>query len=181
MAAEIIIIDGYNLLWRGFDYRTACRDLSSQRVLLEAQLKEYLRRLPDVKMILVYDGALFIDDEVKRQPDRLHVVYSRPPQTADQLIVEECRRRGQAGGGGRLTVVTSDSKDIVRQLSSVPCRHRTSEEFAAELESLIEKARRPRKAGKPPVPRNSREKPATISAAEVNEWLEVFSKPKKRR
>lgn len=144
--------------------------------MLEVQLKGFLRAAPEAQVILVYDGAHFVDEVTTMPPRRLEILYSRPPQTADELILQQCERRRRAG---KLVVVTSDVKDIVRRLKGVPFRHLTSEEFAGRLDAL------PRRSGpgasRPGKAKAESEKPRKISAAEVEGWLRIFSQPKKRK
>ncbi len=175
-ATEIFLIDGYNLLWRGYNFRASGGDLAAQRSMLEVQLKGFLRASPETQIVLVYDGAHFVSEGSSPRERGLEILYSRPPQTADGMIIEECERRRRAG---KLMVVTSDVKDIVRRLKGVPFRHWTSEEFAGRLDALP--AQRRPGASRPGKARAVSEKPGKISAAEVDEWLRIFSRPKKSR
>src|SRR5262245_28995795 len=128
MAREIFVIDGYNLLLRGFQH-LAGTDLRSAREKLQVRLREFQRRLgPDARFILIYDGAeeLAAAFAPRGADPELEIVFSIPPHTADDAIIETCRR---LEGKAAVTVVTSDEKDIARRIRGLRLRHRTSEEF----------------------------------------------------
>jgi predicted RNA-binding protein with PIN domain len=178
MATEIFIIDAYNLLRRGFDF--AGRDLQSQREMLEVQLREFLRARPQARLFLVYDGALEVNPTALRGrteslPEGLQIHYTTPPETADDVVLKLCRRLIREG---RTTVVTSDFKDIVRQLPA-RIRHRSSEEFAMFLEDVLAGSD---DSGVDQADTSKEdEKPSQVSAEEVAEWTEAFSRPTGKR
>ncbi|MGH9362464.1 MAG: hypothetical protein ACRD2T_11155, partial [Thermoanaerobaculia bacterium] len=107
----------------------------------------------------------------------LEVVFSRPPRTADEAVIDECRLRAASGP---ITVVSSDLKDVVSRAQAAGVRHRTSEEFADILDAALERPRRARKGGARPDLLEP-EKPSAVPADEAEKWLEIFSKPKKPR
>ncbi len=177
-ASETIVIDGYNLLRRGFRFLEDEHGLQAAREKLEVRLREYSRAIgPGVRILLVYDGAGDVE------PDRrgssavpgIDVVFTRPPRNADEEIVDLCHR---LAGRGPLTVVTSDSKDIGSRVGGLPLRWLTSEEFVEELDAAILRPSRPAQIEKEPPMRPEKPDPDTVAPAEVEEWLRIFSQPK---
>ena len=82
-------------------------------------------------------------------------------------MLSECARRR---GAERLIVVTSDVKDIVRQLPAC-VRHMTSESFVDLLESALEGTPDDLEAESRP----GDEKPTEVLESEVDEWLRRFT------
>jgi predicted RNA-binding protein with PIN domain len=160
--ASTFIIDGYNLLHRLRGVAAAGRDLEAARGELERRLRAFLRAAErGTRVILVYDGARAGPGR-RRGGEGLDVVFSRPPQSADDVVLELCRR---FEGRGRIEVVTSDLQDIGIRLRGLECRHWTSEAFAAHLAERL----RPRglQAG-------AGEKPRRTEPSEVDDWLRAF-------
>jgi predicted RNA-binding protein with PIN domain len=174
---ETFIIDGYNLLRRVFTFREG-ENLQGARERLEIRLREYRRTLgTGVRIILIYDGAGEIPLSAGIRPDEgFQVVFSLPPTTADDAVIETCRR---LDGSGRLTVVTSDIKDIVRNVRGLRVRHRTSEQFADMMDDAMERSPAPGTWREPEKAR-AEEKPMAeeMPAAEAEQWLRIFSEPK---
>jgi predicted RNA-binding protein with PIN domain len=181
---ETIIIDGYNLLRRAFRFLEEEHGLEAARSKLEVRLREFVRsRGAGLEVVLIYDGALGLDRVSTRSEPGLQVVFSRPPQNADQAVLAEVRRRGTRE---RITVVTSDLKDVALPLRQLRARHLTSEEFAEEMDEALGRSRPSRDSGKagsrpsgggPGRP----EKPEQLSSGEVDEWLRIFTQPKPQR
>jgi predicted RNA-binding protein with PIN domain len=190
---EIYLIDGYNLLRRGFAFRDG-DDLQAARERLEVRLREFLRSAdPGTKIVLFYDGAAMVDSDLSpsRTDPSLRTIFTMPPTTADEAILEECRKLRERG---LLFVVSSDRKDILRNLKGLPARARTSEEFADILDASLRKpgpGRPPRPegrageergedrpAGGPGPGAGEKPRPEDIAPGEVEEWLRAFSRPK---
>ncbi len=181
-ASETIVVDGYNLLRRGFRFLEVEHGLRAAREKLEVRLREYLRAIgPSVRILLVYDGAGDVETERGGPPvaPELEVLFTRPPRSADEEIVDLCHRLATRGP---LTVVTSDSNDIGSRIGGLPLRWLTSEEFVDELDAAL---LRPANASgfenkprKPSAAKPEKPDPDTVAPAEVEEWLRVFSQPK---
>ncbi len=181
---ETFLIDGYNFLLRSFRFLEAQHGLEAARAKLEVRLREFLRASGQrVRVVLVYDGAKgFGSASLGEDPaggpsgGGLEVVFSRPPRSADEHILDACKLWK---GPGTLTVVTSDLKDIAARVRGPGLRHATSEEFA---EMLDEALMRPRGAAEevPPESALGPEKPSPeeITPQEVDDWLRIFSQPK---
>lgn len=188
-----LVLDGYNVLKRGFGL--GAFDLESQRGMMETQLREFLRRRRDLLLVLVYDGALMAGPPpgTGRREDpgeRLEILFSTPPGNADQLVLDEARRRDTRGP---VLVVTSDRKDIVSELHGTSIRHLSSEEFVTALEEVIlgggrgalsaggispgarDRFAAPEEDDETEDTTAPSEKPEQLDPDEVSEWMIVFS------
>ena len=164
------IIDGYNLLHR---YRPELLEpaeiqrggLETARQELEARLREFvLRRAGSSRVILVYDGSADVPTARSRKRN-LEILFSRPPQKADDVILECCRELGTTGD---VRVVTSDFKDIGGPSRALGVRAISSEEFARTLDAPAKKQSPGGSSA------GSAEKPGSSSAQEVEDWLVEF-------
>jgi predicted RNA-binding protein with PIN domain len=181
-AREIFIIDGYNLLLRGFPH-LAGADLQSARESLQVRLREFRKVLgPGTRFILVYDGAeeLAAAFAPRGADPEIEIIFSMPPHTADDAVIEMSRK---LQGTAPLTVVTSDEKDIARRVRGLRLRHRTSEEFAEIIDETMSRSRSPRSGepGPPPAPVSEKPSPEEVSPEDVEEWMRIFSQPKPPR
>jgi predicted RNA-binding protein with PIN domain len=184
---ETFLIDGYNFLLRSFRFLEAQHGLEAARAKLEVRLREFLRASGQrVRVVLVYDGAKgFGRASLGEYPaggpsgGGLEVVFSLPPRTADEHILDACKRWK---GPGTLTVVTSDLKDIAGRVRGPGLRHATSEEFAEMLDEALKRPRAPAEE-EPPESSSGREKPSPeeITPQEADDWLRIFSEPKPPR
>jgi len=192
---ETIIVDGYNLLLRGFRHYEG-GDLEAARARLEVRLREFLRVMgPSIRLIVFYDGTRDLPPRYlpptvpprgrgrKGDDPSFEVVFTAAPRTADEAIIEECRR---LEGSGPITVITSDVKDIGRKVSG-RVRVRSSEDFADLLDaSMLSRpdraAGRAPAAGQAPAPAaaapGEKPEPGEESPSEVDEWVRIFSRPK---
>jgi predicted RNA-binding protein with PIN domain len=179
---ETFVIDGYNLLLRGFPH-LAGADLRMARENLQVRLREFRKVLgPGNRFIVVYDGAeeLSAAFAPRGADPELEIIFSMPPHTADDAVIEMCRK---LQGKAPLTVVTSDEKDIARRVRGLRLRHHTSEEFAEIIDETMSRSRslRPGEAGPPPPPVSEKPSPEEVSAEDVEEWMRIFSQPKPPR
>jgi predicted RNA-binding protein with PIN domain len=179
---ETIIVDGYNLLHRCFPPREG-EDLRGCRERLEVRLREFQRsQEPGTAIILVYDGAEEMSAvalAMAVRPDPMfRIVFSLPPRSADDEIVDECRRRV---GREKLTVVTSDRKDIAKALRGWRLRIRSSEEFADILDDSMRRAAGGGAPGRSKGHSAEKPSPDEIAPSEVDEWVKIFSQPLPRR
>jgi len=94
------LIDGYNVIRRDPDLRAAeARGLHAGREALLRRVAAAARRLSD-RFTVVFDGAPV---RGAAPSGRLEVVFSRPPQKADDVLVRLARE-----GGAGTAVVTDD-------------------------------------------------------------------------
>lgn len=153
--SRLIIIDGYNLI-----HRTPELKPGPDRTLREARAKllnllSWTLGTGEARFLVVFDGA-----DMPGRDDgtgRVQVSYSRPPESADDLIrrrVEEEIDRVE-----RLTVVTSDL-EVARHARAMGADVSLSDLFIAS-------ALGPAREGTP-------EKPTTLTKKEIEEWAEIF-------
>jgi predicted RNA-binding protein with PIN domain len=156
---EKLLIDGYNLLYKdGVLKNLAERSLEAAREELLASIAAY--RAGDVEIVVVFDGQGASDHRKASARPGIQVRFSRPPKTADQVILEIVEREAKKSS---LTVVTSDKKDIGRVARAEGVRWISSETFLRRLGRTGSKAaRRPQ------------EKPPATTPAEVEYWLKRF-------
>lgn len=173
---NVYIIDGYNLLRRGFGFESGHRALECQRAMLEVLLREFQRARPESHLVLVYDGAApGIRPAIPRPgPRELEILFSTPPLVADDLVLEEARRRCRSAS---VTVITSDRKDIVSNLNKNLVRHQSSEDFAIDMQEALEN--RPRRTPKPKETKSieSTAKSVTFTGLDETElarWMQIF-------
>jgi len=158
------IIDGYNLMWSILSRRAKRESLERSRALLESRLEEFLRASRGARIFLVYDGARGVFASARREP-RFEVHFAMPPRTADDLVIELCRKLEGSPG---LHVVTSDFKDIASRVASLRLRHLTAREFGSLIESRTGKvARRGATVADDTKPEGS-------GPEEVDDWVRKF-------
>ena len=158
---EKILIDGYNLLHKDETLRQlAARDLQAARDRLVATLAAHRRGRTE--MVVVFDGRG--PGSVASGPPGIKVLFSPAGRSADHLIlqlVENERRRS------RLTVVTSDAKDIGRAARAEGVKWISSEAFLRRL------------AGAGARPAGASEKPESSTPEEVEYWRRQFGGDRK--
>ena len=156
---QYIIVDAYNLLYSDKELaRLAERDLKRARQGLIKRIVGYAGS-KKVRMTLVFDGSQALIQESEMASGRIKIIYSSPPASADDLIIEELDRLSSPRG---TAVVTSDNQ--VAALSRM--RGATvvaSNKFWLRLQKIGASRRQPG------------EKPEDISSQEVDEWMDIFS------
>lgn len=160
------IIDGYNLIRLLVPSRGEGSLLGTARDALEAKLRAFRRASePGTRIHLVYDGESGHAAPASREKG-FQVYFSRPPHTADDVVLDLARRlEGERG----LHVVTSDFADIAHQIAHLRLRHLTSRDFAEILEARLRKVRRPARK------EDAAEKPdSRLSATDVADWAREF-------
>lgn len=98
------LIDGYNVIRQDPDLRAFDAErLDAGRAALVRLVAQVARHLERDDFTVVFDGARV--GGAAPPPGRVHVVFSRPPETADDVVMRLAR---QTGAGG--VVVTSDRR-----------------------------------------------------------------------
>jgi hypothetical protein len=169
VAAPRVIVDGYNLLHKlpALSSLLGC-DLEQARERLVSQLAGY-RAARNVRVTLVFDGrGPQARPAGARLPSGVEVVYSRAPQTADDVIK---RMLATERSPRACTVVTSDNS-IILHARDFGAKVVSSAEFAGQL---VGEGRHRANGGKP----RAAEKPEMTKAA-VAEWEEYFRRGRSR-
>jgi predicted RNA-binding protein with PIN domain len=152
---RLVIVDGYNLI-----HRTPALRPGADRTLEQARdkllnLLSWAYGTGDAHFIVVFDGAQGGGRD--QHSPRVEVRFSRPPQSADDLIrhlVEDKVDRVD-----RLTVVTADL-EVARHARAMGADIALSDLF---LTSALG----------PNAPKED-EKPTTMSRQELEKWAEIF-------
>lgn len=161
------VIDGYNLLHRGYPALLGEGDLAEARERLERKLQAFHALWePGARIVLVYDGASGIVGGPRRESS-LEILFSRPPQQADDVILDLCRR---LEGRRDVQVVTSDDSDIGGRIQGLVCGCWSSERFRRLVERRLAQSggERPGRSGV------DTEKPPGLSDEQVDDWLREF-------
>ncbi|KPJ50062.1 MAG: hypothetical protein AMJ41_01925 [candidate division Zixibacteria bacterium DG_27] len=154
-----IIIDGYNLIYAHPELKKKIEsEAENVRETLISILAEYIRTRKE-KLILVFDSAESGVVHKLSLPSRIEVIFSRPGLTADQMIVKMIQSESEPR---KVTVVSSDYKDIGAVANSLGVEHLFSEAFW----EIILKERK--------VAKKEEEKPSSVSESEVEYWLKEF-------
>lgn len=96
------LIDGYNVIRRDPDFRSReAESLEAGRRALVQLVRQLARTIPRDEFVIVFDGARV--DAASPGDGRVRILFSRPPETADDLVIR-LARRSHAGS----VVVTSD-------------------------------------------------------------------------
>jgi predicted RNA-binding protein with PIN domain len=158
--SQRVIVDGYNLMHQMPDVvRQLDADAELARSLLVRKLGEY-RALHNVRVTVVFDGRG--PSQLRgAKPSGVEVVYSRAPQTADDVIK---RMLSVEKNPRACTVVTSD-RSIAVHVRDFGARVASSAEFARELAAGGRRVR-PGSAGQSEKPEMTR--------ADVAEWEAYF-------
>ena len=128
------LIDGYNVIRRDPDLRAVeARGLQAGRAALLRLVAEIAGRSFDL-FTVVFDGAPI--PGVATPPGRLQIIFSRPPQRADDVLVRMARQYGNGA-----VMVTSDRavQDAARRAG---CAVLGAAEFLAGLTSTDASAER---------------------------------------
>ena len=171
-----VVVDGYNLILKSPAFRPDDRrDLASARDKL-VNLLSWAVGHGDVNFIVVFDGAETGLARLRSERNgRVSVLFSAPPQTADDLIkevVEDLTSKDRA-----VTVVTSDL-EVARHARAQGATVALSDLFAASLfpERVAEDVARQRVAVE--TGGEGGDKPLGFSKKDMREWMKVFSEQK---
>jgi predicted RNA-binding protein with PIN domain len=155
---RLILVDGYNLILRSPSLKPG-----PDRTLREAREKlvnllAWAVGSGDARFMVVFDGTDARGED--ESSGRIEVRFSRPPQTADDLIRTLVEDRVQRVD--RLTVVTSDL-EVARHARAMGADVSLADLFMA---SVLGPLGTPEAAAP--------EKPTTLSRRELEEWAELF-------
>lgn len=196
MIEEHIIIDGYNVIFRDATLR------ETGRADLERARGELLRRIAEAfpghtpLLIVVFDGARAgAPPSARERMGRVRVVFSRPPETADQRIqrlIEEARRVSPGRRQLDFRVVSSD-REVAGRARLWGARAVGIEEFLRDVEERRRVAAQSRAAAESrtaakladPRPQPARrertssdaadeQKPELRAPGEIDAWEKLF-------
>lgn len=157
METRLVIVDGYNVILRSARLRPG-----EGRTLREARdklvnLLAWMMGGNDARFVVVFDGA---ELPGRDEPSgRVQVVYSRPPEKADDVIRRMVEKK--VGGDEHITVVTADI-EVARHARAMGADVSLADLFLASALG----------GGAP----EEGEKPTTLSKKELQEWAEIFTR-----
>jgi predicted RNA-binding protein with PIN domain len=164
MESRLVIVDGYNVILRSARLRPGPdRSLRDARDKL-VNLLAWMMGGNDARFIVVFDGAeMGGGDETS---GRVQVMYSRPPEKADDVIGRIVEKR--VGGDEHITVVTADI-EVARHARAMGADVSLADLFLASA------------LGSPESEAESSEKPVNLSKKELQEWAEIFTRRVKEK
>jgi predicted RNA-binding protein with PIN domain len=159
-------VDGYNCILRTPRLKPGPnRTLRESREML-VNLLSWMMGANNVRFIVVFDGAEAGRDE----PDaRVQVMYSRPPETADDVIRRLVEKR--VGGDEDIVVVTADI-EVARHARAMGADVSLADLFLASALGDIGRATGEKPGAEPA----EEDKPPALSKKEVEEWAEIFAR-----
>jgi predicted RNA-binding protein with PIN domain len=164
MESRLVIVDGYNLILRSPRLKPG-----PERTLREGRdklinLLAWMMGGNDVRYIVVFDGA---ELPGRDEPSgRVDVVYSRPPEKADDVIRRLVEKK--VGGDEQITVVTGDI-EVARHARAMGADVSLADLFLASALGDGGGTGAPDEGG-------SSEKPTSLSKKELEEWAEIFTR-----
>jgi predicted RNA-binding protein with PIN domain len=162
----MLLIDGHNLIGQLSAPRLDDPDDEEQ---LLCRLRGY-RASSGESMVVYFDAGETYFASPRRSEPGITVRNASIGQPADALIVQDIQRHPRPGD---LTVVTSD-REVQQVANNHGCRVIDSVTFAAELEHPRRRLARRR-------PRAKASAEPRLSSQEIEEWLQVFDQPRRRR
>jgi predicted RNA-binding protein with PIN domain len=168
MESRLVIVDGYNVILRSDRLKPGKgRTLRESRDKL-VNLLAWMMGGNDARFLVVFDGT---EQPGRDEPSgRVQVMYSRPPEKADDVIRRIVEKR--VGGDERITVVTADI-EVARHARAMGADISIADLFLASAlggaaAAAGEEAGAPDEGGS--------EKPTTLSKQELKDWAELFSR-----
>jgi predicted RNA-binding protein with PIN domain len=159
--SRLVIIDGYNLIHRSPELKPGPRRTLRQSRDKLLNLLAWALGGGEAHFLVVFDGAEGGGAGARDGGSgRVEVRYSRPPETADDLIRRLVEDRVERVD--RLTVVTSDV-EVARHARAMGADISISDLFLAS-------ALGPTHPGQ----QEQEEKPTTLTRKELEEWAELF-------
>lgn len=158
MEERLVIVDGYNIILRSPRLKPGeGRTLRESRDKL-VNLLSWMMGANDARFIVVFDGAELPGRD--ESSGRVEVVYSRPPEKADDVIRRLVEKK--VGGDEHITVVTADI-EVARHARAMGADISIGDLFLASALGGGGDA-------------EESEKPTSLSKQELKEWAELFSR-----
>ncbi len=169
MDARLVIVDGYNVILRSPRLKPgANRTLRDSRDLL-TNLLAWMMGGNNVRFLIVFDGQ---QGGGRDEPNgRVQIQYSRPPETADDVIRHIVEKR--IGGDEEITVVTSDI-EVARHARAMGADISLGDLFLASAFGSVG-AEADDKSGKAAAS-PADDKPLSLSKKELAEWADLFTR-----
>jgi len=164
MEARLVIVDGYNLILRSPRLKPGeGRTLRESRDKL-VNVLAWMMGGNDRQFLVVFDGAELAERD--ERSGRVQVMYSRPPEKADDVIRRLVEKK--VGGDERITVVNADI-EVARHARAMGADVSLADLFLASALGAGASGGEGEGVGEP-------EKPTTLSKKELQEWAEIFTR-----
>jgi len=163
-----LLIDGHNLIGSGAIADISLADEDDEANLV-ARLRVWRSKAKD-RMTVVFDHGITGGRSIGLSGAGVNVIFARNPQDADELI-----RRRLRGAGKGLILVSNDA-ELRRAAAAAEVEVWRSDEFVQRMQTT------PRKKGPTsPTPEAGAESHVHLSDREVDAWMRLFDKGKKRK
>jgi predicted RNA-binding protein with PIN domain len=164
------IVDGNNLMYTIDETRRlAIKSVEKGRAELTAMIKRYAEG-KGLEVTVVYDGHAR-ETSYERRDGPLRILLSEAPETADERILKLLRKDPDPT---RLTIVTSDLKDIGHLAVSYGAKLVTSGRFADRIGGSRSPSRARARSG-----RTTRGKQPKVDDKKIEEWLELIKRQRR--
>lgn len=174
------LIDGHNLIGKLPDIKLSDSD---DEICLILRLKGWVSGHKQRQVTVVFDGGVTGGISHRLSTKAITVVFAPPGKTADDLLIQRLKRLRNPRN---YTLVSSDRR-ILDAAKIARIKHLKSEEFITQLGfAFREEPKPPAQAAPAPPSSTQKADDPHISAAEVDEWLNLFgpapkSQQKRRR
>ena len=162
-----LLIDGHNLIGSG-----ALADISladeDDEARLVARLRIWRSKAAD-RMTVIFDHGITGGRSIGLSGAGVTVVFARNPQDADELIRQRLRNASKG------LILVSNDAELRRDAAAAQVEVWRSDEFAQRMQAPSRK-----KGTTAPVQEAGAESHVHLSENEVDEWMRLFDKGKKR-
>lgn len=163
-----LLIDGHNLIGSGSIPDISLADEDDEAKLV-ARLRVWRSKAKD-RMTVIFDHGITGGRSIGLSGAGVNVIFARNPQDADELI----RRRLRSGGKGLILV--SNDAELRRDAAAAEVEVWRSDEFVQRMQTKERK-----KGATAQIQEAGAESHVNLSDREVDQWLRMFDKAKKRR
>jgi len=169
----LYIIDGYNVIFSG-QFRKRYSNIEEGRNYFIKLVDSYVSR-KSVRIIIVWDGEIGIAPINNKRGSRIKVIYSIPPQNADQKIIETVEKMR---GSGKVIVVSNDRRHIIGVVKNLGVSTMNVNQFLSLVDVKNKKNCRNIDYSSEKDEDITLEK-EKVNDLSVNEWMRIFRNSKR--
>ena len=166
-----LLIDGHNLIGSGAIADISLADEDDEAKLV-ARLRVWRSKVKD-SLTVIFDHGITGGRSIGLSGAGVNVVFARNPQDADELI----RRRLRSASKGLILV--SNDAELRRDAAAAEVEVWRSDEFVQRMQATTRK--KGASAEATAVQEAGAESHVNLSEREVDQWMRLFDKGKKRR
>ena len=167
-----LLIDGHNLIGSGSIPDISLADEDDEAKLV-ARLRVWRSKAKD-RMTVIFDHGITGGRSIGLSGAGVNVIFARNPQDADELI----RRRLRNAGKGLILI--SNDAELRRDAAAAEVEVWRSDEFVQRMQTKARK-KGTTSAIQEAAQEAGAESHVNLSEREVDQWLRMFDKAKKRR